>query len=122
MFRFKPSFGWVSENTAMNLSGLCFKHQGKFTSLHIILGKNNNKQKPLKTKTPPTPHQKKNPKRQNHIVPFWLNEGKGAELENPCLLFEHVFVFNYLQGFHCKGTGAYKMLTFLQHRPSVSHY
>lgn len=97
MFPLKPSSGWVSWSMDLNLAGLCFTQWDKFTSLHIIKG----------NKLP-----------QKCIAWFWLNEDEGVEREKPWLLFEHIFVFNYLQVSHCSGTGGYKMLTFLQQHPS----
>lgn len=98
MFPLKPSSGWVSQNMDLNLAGLCYTQWDKFTSPHIIKGK---KKTLLK-----------------NVAWFWLNEDEGVEREKPCLLFEHIFVFNYLQLSHCSGTGGYKMLTFLQQHPS----
>lgn len=97
MLPLKPSSGSVSPSTGLNLTGLCFTQWDKFTSLHIIKG---------------------NKLLRKHIACFWLNEDEEVEREKPCLLFEHIFFFNYPQGSHCSGTGGYKMLTFLQQHPS----
>lgn len=96
MFPLKPSLWQVSQSMDLHLAGFSFTQWDKFTSLHIIKG---------------------NKLLQKHIAWFWLKED-GVEREKPCLLFEHIFVFNYLQVSHCSGTGGYKMLTFLQQHPS----